>query len=288
MSEKIELDFTEIEKILKKSEEELEELKDLEQKDKNLMESLRIRRATIETKKRHAGDVSDVAKFFEKRKSIGFSYADQKLADDIQAEKEELKKNEEKSVVELVFEEKLMKAKRLRNVEIEIPQILNYMDEDEKPSKFKDHITKGLEPYCDPKSDITFAVINNLTQQTYMYFDTKEKFPVNLFIVEGPKTPMLYIFSNQMVNITSVAIENIEAFVMKLNDSQIFSLTIGEEKSIMFQSTLRSQLLIHLISCFEKYKLRKFKIYQCKQISSKQELVTQEIALGTFENSVGM
>ena len=69
MSEKIDLDFTEIENILKKSEEELESLKDLEQKDKNLMESLRIRRATIETKKRGAGDVSDVAKFFEKRKS---------------------------------------------------------------------------------------------------------------------------------------------------------------------------------------------------------------------------
>ena len=82
MSEKIELDFSEIEQILKKSEEELEGLKELEQKDKNLMESLRIRRATIETKKRGAGDVSDVAKFFEKRKSgilKAGSYADHKL-----------------------------------------------------------------------------------------------------------------------------------------------------------------------------------------------------------------
>ena len=43
-----------------------------------------------------------------------------------------------------------------------------------------------------------------------------------------------------------------------------------------------------MISAFEKYRLRKFKIYQCKQISSKQELITDEIALGSFENTVGM
>ena len=170
------------------------------------------------------------------------------MAEEIKAEQEELKKNEEKSVVELVFEEKLMKAKRLRNVEIEIPQVLAYMDEPEKQTKFSKDIVKGLEPYCDPKSEINFAIINNQSQQTFMYFDKKEKFPVNIFLVEGHKTPTLYIFSNQMVNITSFPIENIESYVMQLNNSQIFSLTIGEEKSLLFQSTLRSQLLIHLIS----------------------------------------
>ena len=93
------------------------------------------------------------------------------------------------------------------------------MDEQEKQTKFKDPIVKGLEPYCNPKTDINFAIINNQTQQTYMYFDKKEKFPVNLFLVEGARTPTLYIFSNQMVNITSFPVENIESYIMQLNNS---------------------------------------------------------------------
>ena len=64
----------------------------------------------------------------------------------------------------------------------------------------------------------------------------------------------------------------------------MFALKIYNQPNLLLESSLRTELLTHLISQVEKNHFKKFKIYHSTQISIKQMFEVSKMELGTFES----
>jgi len=64
-----------------------------------------------------------------------------------------------------------------------------------------------------------------------------------------------------MVLISTIDLQDIEAFIIYQNDESIFALQLKNQPNLLVQSSLRSSLLVQLVSEFEQNNYEKFKIY---------------------------
>lgn len=135
---------------------------------------------------------------------------------------------------------------------------------------------------------IVFHHINSVDQQCYIAFDKKEKHPINLFMVDDPKSQKheILIFSNQMMHIVSIDLKQIECFISNQTESSIFALILRNKPNILFQANFRMVFLVNLISIFEQNDLNRFKIYQSKLILTTQEFDIARLKLGSYEETL--
>lgn len=277
----LEFDFEQVRTMIEASEKEQIDLRNFLEEDRELQIKLMLRRKTIETE--GFGDVKDIANFFEKREK--YSFADQKLLKKIQ---DEQKEEAHKSVIQLLLEQRVLNHGRLKNVEFQVPEILEYLEaENQRP--LSDFYEMNLTPFIqNDESKVLFSIINTKENQNYLIFDKKEKHPINLFLLEDNinKKQELLMFSNQMLYIVSIDLKQIEAFIIKQDNSNIFALQLKSQPNVLIETSSRTALLVHLISCFEMHNLNKFKIYHSENITTKEQFDIESVALGSYEKRV--
>jgi hypothetical protein len=96
---------------------------------------------------------------------------------------------------------------------------------------------KQLEPYLmTNEAKIAFSHVNSADQQCYIVFDKKEKHPVNLFLVTDSqnKKHEILIFSNQMMHIVSIDLNQIECFIVNQLDANVFALILRSQPNVLF------------------------------------------------------
>lgn len=154
---------------------------------------------------------------------------------------------------------------------------------------------KNLEPFCnDPEKDVLFKLLSNQVQQNYVVFDKNKKYPVNLFLLRKGSASgqdsghvRLVIFSNQMIHMDTIDVRQISSYILNSAQGNVFALKLERDRGdILFESNQRTELLFHLISCFERNNYDKFKIYTSENISLKQFLDINQIGLGTYESTL--
>ena len=119
-----------------------------------------------------------------------------------------------------------------------------------------------------------------------MIYDKTEKHPINVFLTEQNSQTDIDIYSNQMLHITSIPLQELEAFVISEQNDSIFALQFYNMPNVLLESVYRSELLVHLISEVERYKLKKFKIFTSKKVSTKQHFALKDFEVGTYEDNL--
>lgn len=136
------------------------------------------------------------------------------------------------------------------------------------------------------ETKVDYACVNSVKQQNYIVFNNSQRHPVNIFLVSEKEKAEIMLFSNQMTPITSIELSTIEAFINSQENANVFALVIRDKPNLVFHSCFRLEILINMISIFERSYVDKlkFKIYTAQQINTLAEFKLQKLALGAYED----